>query len=531
MSQPLWIRSESFEHGVFNTSIRWTVTKVLEFMASLRQATDALCLERSTWVEIATTRCKPTLTEAEAEAFWSVVGVLQRSVLGLTADLLDVRNMGLVLLCQLVGPHRAKTDHSAKSPELWPSMADRAPSVSSPRHSPRSGSPRVGTSSQPGRGGREGTRDNSAVMLSFVRQHFGYFVQIACSSDSGLGDSSNVSTEEVDLLSLLLCAGSSFSRPFKCLSEAIPDFAGKKSIAFQDLRRWSDANLVWNEEVYSFAETLSKNPGSRAKTVNVAGLSKTTWFQRPPNTEAEYLNITGCTECVVYVTSPPRFCLVSGCHECTIIMVAVSAVCTIQNSEKVSVHVATHCFKMENCIDSSAYVYCRVPPILTGDTRGIKLAPYNAIYTQTSEILAGISLSYDPEFSDCWAHPICCTLGSPDETLGGSRKDDNDHNSTYHFVHPKDFSLVVIPEANRSSSKPSPPSKPNLCLPEVYSDAFKSRIEEMQSFHRKMSEISDENKRKRAQLAIQGHFREWLQSTGKSRQLADLARMSQTATS
>jgi hypothetical protein len=184
---------------------------------------------------------------------------------------------------------------------------------------------------------------------------------------------------------------------------------------------------------------------------------------------------------------------------------------------------------MENCIGSSAYVYCRVSPILSGDTRGIKLAPYNAIYTQTSNILAGISLSYDAEFSDCWAHPICCTLGSPDETLGG-RKDDNDHNSTYHFVHPKDFSLVVIPEADRGSSRPSPSSTPMLCLPEVYSDAFKSRMEEMQSYHEKMSEIPDESKRKRAQLAIQGHFREWLQSTGKSRQLADLARMSQNTT-
>merc|ERR1719313_323487 len=152
---------------------------------------------------------------------------------------------------------------------------------------------------------------------------------------------------------------------------------------YRDLRKWTDINLVWNEEVYStqIEESISKYP---RKTATVAGLSKTTWFQRPPNTDAEYLNITSCTDCHIYVTTPPRFCLVSNCQDCTIIMVATGAICTIQNSEKVSVHVATQCFKMENCIDSSAYVYCKVPPILTGDTRGIKLAPYNAIYTQTS---------------------------------------------------------------------------------------------------------------------------------------------------
>jgi len=534
MSRLLWIRSESFDHGVFNTSIRWTVTKVIEFMVSLRQATDALCLTRSTWVDVATTRCKPALTEAEAHAFWSVVGVLQKSVLGLSPDLLDVRNMGLVLMCQLVSPHRAQSSHIAKSPESWPSMADRAPSVSSPRHSPRSGSPRVAASTQPGRGMRETPQDCSAMMLSFLRQHFGFFLQIACSSATELTESSFVSTEEFDLLSLFLCSGSSFAKPFKSLSEVVPDFVSKGRMPFKELSKWTDNNLVWNHEVYAHVEpsgSASPSPGIRAKTVCVNGLSKTTWFQRSPSTQAEYLNITNCTDCVIYVTTPPRFCLVSGCHECTIIMVAVSALCTIQNSEKVSVHVAAHCFKMENCIDSSAYVYCRAPPILTGDTRGIKLAPFNVLYSQSSNVLASAGLSFDAEFSDSWAHPVCCTLGSPDETLGGRKGNDEDNNSTYHFVHPKDFLPVVIPESSKPGSRSSSPvpSGSSLILPEVYNDAFKSRIEEMQAFHRQMAKISDENTRKRAQLAIQGHFREWLQSTGKSRQLADLARMAQMA--
>jgi len=523
MSSLLWIRSETFDHGVFNTTTRWTVAKVIEFMVSLRKANDSLCLTRSEWVDLATTRCKPELTEAEAQAFWSVVGVLQKSVLGLSADLLDVRNMGFVLMCQLVSGDRARHDHSAK---FRAGMDDRAPSVSSPRHSPRSGSPRAGTA-QPGRGARDTPRDTAAVLLAFVRQHFGDFMQIACSSVAELGLDASVTTEEFDLLSLLLCSGSSFSRPFKYLSEAVPEFAGKKSISFNALRKWADESLVWNDEVYAPVD-LAKNAG-KPKTVSVSGLSKTTWFQRSDDIEADYLNITSCTDCVIYVTTPPRFCLISGCHDCTIICVAVSAMCTIQNSEKVSVHVATHCFKMENCIDSSAYVYCRVAPILTGDTRGIKMAPFNVLYSMANSVLASAGLSLDPEFSDGWAHPVCCTLGSPDETLGGRNEEDAETNSTYHFVHPKDFQPVVIPETTRPESR-SASSAPTLCLPEVYSDAFKSRMEEMQNFHRQLEGIQDEGKRRRAQLAIQGHFREWLTATGKSKQLADLARIAQVAT-
>jgi hypothetical protein len=184
---------------------------------------------------------------------------------------------------------------------------------------------------------------------------------------------------------------------------------------------------------------------------------------------------------------------------------------------------------MENCIDSSAFVYVRSPPILTGDTRGIKLAPYNVLYSQAVKTLAVAGLSFDTEFSDAWAHPICCTLGSPDETLGSRHKDDLANNSTYHFVNPKDFQPVVIPEA-RKADPLTASSAPALCLPEVYSEAFKDRMQEMRDFHELLAEISDDSKRKRAQLAIQGHFREWLQSTGKSKQLMDLARMAQTAT-
>jgi hypothetical protein len=329
-----------------------------------------------------------------------------------------------------------------------------------------------------------------------------------------------VAIEEFDLLGLILCGGSSPSKPHARLSEAVPELCSKSSMLLRELWKVIDTCLTWNEELYAPVEY---SPAARS--VNISGLNRTTWFQRPLSAEIDFLNITSCIDCVIYVPTHVHFCLIAGCHECTIIMGAVSAVCTVHTCEKISVHVAAHCFKMENSIDSAAYLFCHIPPILTGDTRGIKLAPFNVLYSQMNAVLQSAGMKLEAEYVNAWAHPICCTLGSPDETLSHrSGNLDELNTSTYHFVHPANFQPVVVPDSN-----PTPALRGEtcqLCLPQVYDDALKNRGEEMQNFHKMLSEITDEGKRKRAQQAIQGHFREWLQSTGKARQLADLARLS-----
>lgn len=520
MSRILWIRSEAFDHGVFNTSVRWTVPKVLEFLGSLRAAMTSMTITRAAWAEVTTSRCKPNLTEAEAAAYWHVFCVLQQSILGRSQDWLDIRILGVLLMCQVFSPHRVRTDQFAKSGEMWPGHERASGPVSSPRHSPRGSSPRVAVSAQsPSIRGREA----SAALLVFVRQHLGYFVQIACFALTQ--EPTTVAAEDFDLLGLIMCAGTSTTQPLARISEGIPELYSKKTMALKELRKAVDKFLVWNDEIYSVSEASHPAQGlpSTSGSVNVCGLTKATWFQRPPNAGIEFLNITSCTDCAIYVTSRVRFCLIAGCHECTIILSAVSGLCSIQNCEKISVHVAAHCFKMENSIDSSAFLFCHVPPVLTGDTRGIKLAPYNVMYSQLNTVLNRAGMSLDQEYVDVWAHPICCTLGSPDETLSGrSGCLDEPNNSTYHFVHPVNFQPVIVPESGRTHASTS-----MLCLPQVYDDAVQTKRDEMRAFQRMMAEITDEGKKKRVQQAIQGHFREWLQSTGKSRQLADLTRMSQ----
>merc|ERR1711971_520810 len=137
---------------------------------------------------------------------------------------------------------------------------------------------------------------------------------------------------------------------------------------------------------------------------------------------------------------------------------------------------------MENSIDCSAYVYSHMPPIFTGDTRGIQLAPYNVLYSSFPKALADAGVALVPEHVDAWAHPICCTLGSADQTMsarGTANLTDldlaNPNHSTYHFVNPATFQPIIVPEMQPSPQR----SKELLCLPQVYNDALKTRDEEM----------------------------------------------------
>mmetsp|Transcript_82974 Transcript_82974/g.240026 ORF Transcript_82974/g.240026 Transcript_82974/m.240026 type:complete len:535 (+) Transcript_82974:92-1696(+) len=534
MTHVLWIRGEALDHGVFNTSVRWTVPKVQDFLLSVRAAVSEQCVSQDTWVEVATSKCKPTLTEAEAAAYWHVFMVLQQSICGQTdPHTLDIRVIGLLLMCQVFSPHRVRTDGFAKSGgglagDMWPGL-ERAPvgaaAVSSPRASPRGTSPRVGVSAQQSSIARG--RDASAAMLAFVRHNLLHFLQVAC--PARFTEATKMSAEDFDLLGLFLCAGTSTNQPLPRLSEAIPELL-EHPMPMLEVKRMVDQILVWNEEMYSSVEqplggVQASGEAAMPQAVNVSGISRTTWFQRPANGDIDVLSITCCTECTIYVTGQTRFCFVAGCHDCTIVVAAVSGLCTLHNCEKISIHAAAHCFKMENSIDSSAFLYCHIPPILTGDTRGIKLAPFNVLYSQLGESLQRAQMPFETDFVDVWAHPVCCTLGAPDENLSGTSGhvgEVNQGNSTYHFVHPDTFQPVVVPETGSATLRRA--TQVPLCLPQVYDDALKKREEEMKAFQKLFAEITDEAKRKKAYQAIQGHFCEWLQATGKSRQLADLAK-------
>mmetsp|Transcript_6753 Transcript_6753/g.16473 ORF Transcript_6753/g.16473 Transcript_6753/m.16473 type:complete len:518 (-) Transcript_6753:27-1580(-) len=516
MGLQVWVRGEAFDHGVFNASTRWTVTKVLDFVSLLRDASSGAKITKERWVRVST-QGKPGLTEQEALAYWHVFSGMLQSIIGNQGPAIDVRFLCILLMCQVFSPHRHR-NAATLSTEMWPS-SERSGGASSPRHSPRG---QRGVALSPQTVVLRG-KEASSALLAFVRQHLRPLLQVCCfaTTDSAIV---NVTPEELDLLGLILAGGRSFTQPARRLSEAVPEFLTTRTLSLEDALRAVSKNLAWNEVLYPAAEQGQPCPSiaEEGRALNICGMSKITWFPKPDDVSINFLNITSCTDCCFYVTSPVQYCLLAGCHDCTVIMCAVSGHCTVQNCEKTSVHVAANAFKMDNSIDCSAYLYCHSPPILAGDSRGVKLAPFNVVYSRMHTVLQDAGMSYRSDKVDGWAHPVCCTLGGPDETLGGrSGSLEEPSTSTYVFVHPKDFQTVCVPEAQRQH-----PSKPALCLPQVYDDALKQRAEEMRDLQKQLAQIEDAEGRQKAEQVIQGHFREWLQQTGKSRQLSDLARMS-----
>mmetsp|Transcript_86132 Transcript_86132/g.180161 ORF Transcript_86132/g.180161 Transcript_86132/m.180161 type:complete len:538 (+) Transcript_86132:98-1711(+) len=533
MSCFLWIRCESLDHVVFNTSVKWTDIKVQDFIASLKSSVPSSLVTKETWVEAATQRCKPALSEVEAVAYWHIFLVLSQSLYnqGPSVDRLDVRAIGLLMMCQVFCSQRVRTDQYTMSGEIWPAL-ERASAAPSPRSSPRNGSPRgssprVGVGAAGAQTSVQRVKESSTAMLAFVRQHFSIFLEAVCSASSS--ENATITSEEFDILGHILCGGPSFRQPCARLSEAVPELPQGGSILCRDLKRLVERSLAWNEELYPLVEASTGNQVQTGpvKSVVVSGLAKTTWFQRPEGEDIDILNISHCNDCNIYVTGHVRYCFIAGCHDCTIVLPAVSSVCTLQNCEKITIHCVARCFKMENSIDSSAFVYCLNPPILTGDSRGIKLAPFNALYSGLRRALARANMKLEEEHVDVWAHPVCCTLGTPDETLGGrsGNLDEAPGNTTYHFVHPDNFQPIVLPEDQPQTAVAA--ARVALVLPQVYDDALKAREDEIRAFQSLVAELGDDTKKRRAHQAIQGHFREWLQASGKSRQLADLAKLAQ----
>jgi len=511
MSRMIWVRSEVFDHGVFNTSIRWSSSKVLNFITTLQSHMNTTTLSKEAWLDLSVTRCKPALTETEASTYWTVFSVLQQSILGDPGDVMDIRLIGIMLISQIFSSTRAK--ESQHKTEVW---NERAPGVApghlSPRSSPRTSGAKTSSSHTPSTTGRG--LEFTQSLHSFVKQHLGSWLQIA--SLSLQSDPAQITAEEFDVLGLILCGGTSKTQPLWKLSDALPDLASKSSMPTADLRKAVGKLLCWNDDVYT-TDVAKDGLEPRAKTLNISNVLRGIWFHRPHNAEIEYLNIADCKDSTIYVTARIRYCLITGCESTTIILGGVSTICTTHNCEKVSIHVAAHCYKMENCIDTSAYLYCHIPPILTGDTRGIKLAPYNVLHSHMASVLHGSQMSLDRDFVDVWAYPICCTAGMPGDTLSRDAFQE-EQNTTYHFVHPSKFFPVVVPETGPRGVAPQ------LLLPEVYDKAMKERQEEIRQVMNQLKNISNETAQRKAQDRIQSCFKDWLQSTGKVRQLSDLAK-------
>ena len=104
----------------------------------------------------------------------------------------------------------------------------------------------------------------------------------------------------------------------------------------------------------------------------------------------------GCEESHIYIDSMVSCLLVSSCINCTIFVAAVSKTATIEKCENVTLIVAANQLRIGNCIDSLVHSYThKHPPIVYGDTRNLRMAPHNVMYSNLPNHLVSANIKYE----------------------------------------------------------------------------------------------------------------------------------------
>ncbi|EER03725.1 hypothetical protein Pmar_PMAR023023 [Perkinsus marinus ATCC 50983] len=465
-------------------------------------------------------------------------------------------------------------------------------------------------------GGRIG-RDNQQA-VGFIRTHCASLLRIVCQcyedpSGSASPTSSppkkevkidKVTSEAMDklgyddsglslplgwmaaaIVSILIAGGPSFGSPCKTLHEAVFALNGASSlrsrissspsIAFEKLQGLIESNLVWNEVVYT--PTLGTNksgpintesPPSCAvgyRSLTLSGLTRTTVLRDTtrgsPPTDLVY--ISNCSETSIYLSGPARFAAVVGCVDCDIVLCCCTCQVSIANCERCNVHTLTNAIRLESGVDVNLYTLTRNPPVITGDCRGIKLAPFNVLYSMLDMLGTAreapnrhaVSRGNRKLIGDAllgqagvWAHPAWCPLmpeGGGGERASSASTTSNRTSTAstssdkltqgYYLVRlgamaPESFSTISFPEPRKASYEGDQIGEGcvgKLALPEVYYEALEERRKAHAKVCEQLDEISDSGRRQQVSELMEGYFREWIANSNRTRQLVDLVRISQ----
>uniref|UniRef100_A0A0G4I0D4 C-CAP/cofactor C-like domain-containing protein n=1 Tax=Chromera velia CCMP2878 TaxID=1169474 RepID=A0A0G4I0D4_9ALVE len=693
----LWIRAEVFDHVCLSTAFKWTLQSVFECVAALHEslAPQQTRIDAAQWMTFAGEWAKkggggPTsLTAVEAEAYWAVFATLCEAVRGIEDGQVDVRELALLLLVQLYSPQRMKNDQKADI--VWPQKELSVPGSASgslernPLSSPRS----AGSSPRSQVAASTRARDNHGILL-FVQQNAGNMLRLASLDLSpppsggvekdrererdkergtlrlsgemkGEGEEKRVDTKSLDFLGLIIAGGASFTREGGSLSFLHTESKETGGARRGTLRKWIEGGLVWNDALYPSPSPsdprpnfFSQNNARSSSAALISGLSRTTVFRTAKQMEGRpELSVVNCSESTLYICCKVAHVHVAACRHCTIFVAAVGGQASVVNCEGVRLVAVAGCVKFENSVDSVGLLHSRRRPVLAGDSRGLLLGPFNAIYSELDSILeeAGMTLSEDQV--DSWANPICCTLqalteggaegkgttggsnaagstaaglktptsvgslrasptsdkavarpsGSPTGVSpslvgpggelgggaiplspvpgtgggnsgdalsslggGGGGKGGDALSLSFHFVHPRQFAPLVVPErefaagwdlplpgmdSSSSSSTTSAPSssaaagsseksqkegggkgkKPSLVLPDVYREALEETLQGNEDYSRELRAMESGAGGESAEMAerirrlILARYREWLHEKGRHRLLLDLIRM------
>ena len=313
----------------------------------------------------------------------------------------------------------------------------------------------------------------------------------------------------------------------------------------------------------------------------ISGAGKETVVRGEDACPSGCLRISGCTDSTIYALCPVQYCLIQGCTNCTILVGAVGRMIRLDKCEDTKVVVACKRITVNSCHDCALFLGTNRPPYLTGDTRGIQVAPYCTRYERLQAHMDAVRIS---PLINYWDQPLTLSRpipGSPNKdnrksnkawgspSGGGGKSPDVMTSSTSlsstspsttssvpapaHALPPEQLLPFVVP----FRGGPGPlaggcPSRPRgkknsaaddlglgrdlvglpgagaehgvFPLPLEYAHALQNKLTRVSELRGavKGADLSDERKLE-LQTVVQMWFKEWLSSTGNIKQVQDIA--------
>ena len=106
------------------------------------------------------------------------------------------------------------------------------------------------------------------------------------------------------------------------------------------------------------------------------------------------VRVSDCTDAHIYLLCPVRRLTLVACTDVTL-FVAAAASLSVLSCERVAVHAASRRLLITNTFNSTLYVAVNAPPVVVGDSRGLRFAPYNAVYPAASLAAAASAAGVD----------------------------------------------------------------------------------------------------------------------------------------
>lgn len=251
--------------------------------------------------------------------------------------------------------------------------------------------------------------------------------------------------------------------------------------------------------------------------------------------------ITDCTDSIIYLLEPYHYLSVVGCVDCVIVVGAVARSALVEACERVTLICASKRVAVRSCFECTFHLGIMNQPMFVGDNRKCVLAPYNTFYEHLGEHLVEARLA--PEACTAWDRPA--VLGDDVTIQDGSSSpiasDVVRISSGVSLMAPDAFSLFIVPfrrytegEPTASDSAEAAPPTPSTVVPTTQANPFDTPASYVNAMDAKLQRICDvrarvrdaalpDAKRAELQVAIQTHFKAWLQASGKSREVFDLS--------